>query len=920
MSIALDQPLLSLFKDTTSSADAPSVRSLLVQASATSKKLELVQTLAPSESDKDDFPEHLSNLFSDEPNRSGYVLFRLDSRAANGDWEWLCVAYQPEGAKVREKMQYTVTRTSLLAGLNEQHFLETVYATGPRDFVFPSKLRNSRKHDYQNPQQKAAGKSASEAAGIGAGGARRNFDARSKAAPDATVEARHDAQGPPSSVVSSSTRSPDAVKKDSPPVKNAQTEDAAVAAVTDRALQSAAPLTTLAQSSTAIEEPSAQTESNAADDEVEASFAPSNQGGALPPGTVEDAAIARADADEELGVKAESCPPADDVVAEQAVEESKAPEQPPTRSDVSTHSAPSTHSLSRPLVPDAETIKEHLDAPDAPVSEPQPEVTEAASDRAAVNTSAEARDSSSLNAQHRGSGSGSGTASGGKGDQRSAGDRGSGQSGPPSAPGLPKGPFKLEWSTEAEAALSGLADRVSGSSEHNFVPLATSTSGKFVDVQSPPRFVLPGDMKEAIETETSRDDGEDKLVLCVYRYPVEVDSRKVAFLYSKFPANSSAGPISSTFYTAAVDEIHQRSEKLTGLEIERENSDTSYGPYPRPNDAQAQQVTDRIKSIRYRVEEAAKQCGRSGDLPRLVAVSKLHPPSSIMAAYVQAGQRHFGENYVQELVDKAKVLPDDIRWHFVGGLQSNKGKALASIKNLWCVETLDSIKAANVLEKALASNEDRTAAQAGPLRVYLQVNTSGEDAKSGVKPLLGSDGSDEAASDLVDLATHVITACPNLQFAGLMTIGSASNSRSSSGEHITDRAQALEANPDFAKLDESRRNVVERLRTAKVSPAAGSDVYDWLSESSVAPDACIELSMGMTADFEVAIAAGSANVRIGTACFGERPASREEARKGMEAELAGGAEMESASGPTASSNPQVGEKGFSKPKRPGQKR
>ncbi len=122
----------------------------------------------------------LSKLFANDPQRSGYALYRLDSQSASGEWEWLCCSYQPDGAKIKEKMQYAITRSSLMAGLTERNFMDTIFGATPKDFLWPSKLRNSRKHDYQNPQLKTAGKPASEAAGTGVGGARRNFGSVSK--------------------------------------------------------------------------------------------------------------------------------------------------------------------------------------------------------------------------------------------------------------------------------------------------------------------------------------------------------------------------------------------------------------------------------------------------------------------------------------------------------------------------------------------------------------------------------------------------------------------------------------------------------------------------------------------------------------------------------------------------------------------
>lgn len=938
MAFLLDQPLRDLFSTTTSSVDAPSVRSLLVQSAASAKKLELVQTLGPSADDKSDFESHLSKLFSNEPTRSGYALFRLDSRAANGDWEWLCVAYQPDGAKVREKMQYTMTRTALLAGLNEQHFLDTIFASGPKDFVFPTKLRNSRKHDYQNPQQKTAGRPASEAAGTDAGGARRNFAARGQSSetsnpaplapreesqasdqkssqiPASGASAKREASSPLAALAASTSDAPPA---DSPTVDDAhlshnkQTPEQVNSNVADTKIvdeiansvpRSAAPLSAIAAAgSAAASVPSTKQEEGR---ELQGSIAPSKQDGLFPPAPQEEITAGSKAAEEELTVvNAES---ADDKQAseirEQAAQEQKAPEEPPTRASISEPPVEAEKDLSKPLVPSPETAKQKLDAPDAPITKPQPEASKTTSSESKPVFAGTASDSTPANSSSSRSNANSGSQAGGQGG---------GASTPPAAP--PKGPFALEWTAEAEAAISGLGDKVSGSAEHNFVPLFISPKSKSVEIRAPPRFVPPGDLKKSVKEEASAGVREEHLVLCLYRYPIEVNSRKVAFIYSEMPKSASVGPISSSFYAATLEGVIKHSEELSGLEIERDDVEASYGPHPRPNSSQVQEISDRINSIRYRIEGAAKACGRSKNPPRLVAVSKLHPPSSIMAAHVDAGQDHFGENYVQELVDKAKVLPESIKWHFVGGLQSNKGKALASIKNLWCVETLDSIKAANVLEKALSASEERKAAASGPLRVYLQVNTSGEEAKSGVAPLEDAAAAG-AGQELIELAEHVVKACPNLLFAGLMTIGSAANSRSNSGGTITDREQALEANPDFAKLDQSRTNIVQHLRNAKIQPAqADEQHYAQLLESDNSPDECLELSMGMTADFEVAIAAGSANVRIGTACFGERPASREEARKGMESELTASATDPP---PLASS----GDKGFAKPKRPGQKR
>ncbi|KAI0311267.1 hypothetical protein OF83DRAFT_1069111, partial [Amylostereum chailletii] len=122
--------------------------------------------------------------------------------------------------------------------------------------------------------------------------------------------------------------------------------------------------------------------------------------------------------------------------------------------------------------------------------------------------------------------------------------------------------------------------------------------------------------------------------------------------------------------------------------------DSASSTLARPSVERTAELADAIADIRARVRHA------SPGTPTLVAVSKYKPASDILACY-DAGQRDFGENYVQELVDKAGQLPADIRWHFIGTLQSNKAKLLASIPNLHTVQTVASTKAASALHKAL---------------------------------------------------------------------------------------------------------------------------------------------------------------------------------------------------------------------------
>ncbi|KAL2916154.1 hypothetical protein HK105_204245 [Polyrhizophydium stewartii] len=229
-----------------------------------------------------------------------------------------------------------------------------------------------------------------------------------------------------------------------------------------------------------------------------------------------------------------------------------------------------------------------------------------------------------------------------------------------------------------------------------------------------------------------------------------------------------------------------------------------------------QDIAANLAEIAGRVAAAVAARGDPSVQTRLVAVSKTKPASDIAAAY-ELGHRHFGEN-IQELVEKAAVLPKDIHWHFIGKrtLQSNKCKALASVPNLWVVETIDSAKKAVAMNKACEGREE-------PLSVFLQVNTSGEESKSGI-----------AASECVAVATEIVQTCTKLRLKGLMTIGAAHNVHDG-------------VNPDFELLVNCRKQIAEALG---------------LND--------LELSMGMSDDFEAAIKYGSTNVRVGSSIFGAR--------------------------------------------------
>ncbi|KAK3825368.1 MAG: cytoplasmic protein [Benniella sp.] len=240
------------------------------------------------------------------------------------------------------------------------------------------------------------------------------------------------------------------------------------------------------------------------------------------------------------------------------------------------------------------------------------------------------------------------------------------------------------------------------------------------------------------------------------------------------------------------------------------------------SEERADELVENIAGVQAQILETRQSLGDGVQEVRLVAVSKLKPSSDILAAYQRAGHRHFGENYVQELEAKSQELPVDIEWHFIGTLQSNKCKIVAAIPNLFVVETVDSEQKATALNKACVN-----VGRPEPLRIFLQVNTSGEESKSGMEP-----------GDVVNVARHVKFNCPSLRLAGLMTIGSP-NPDLENGE-----------NPDFKALNGCRTAIYEEKEL---------HISD------------LELSMGMSDDFQRAILQGSTNIRVGSTIFGSRP-------------------------------------------------
>lgn len=236
-----------------------------------------------------------------------------------------------------------------------------------------------------------------------------------------------------------------------------------------------------------------------------------------------------------------------------------------------------------------------------------------------------------------------------------------------------------------------------------------------------------------------------------------------------------------------------------------------------------------LKNVLSQIEAAVAR--RSKDLPqvtpRLVAVSKIKPVSDIVQAY-DAGQKHFGENYVNELAEKAhdpKILENckDIKWHFIGHLQTNKINKLLDSPGLYMIESVHSDKLADNINKQWPKYRKTDE----KLKVMVQVNTSAEEAKNGIEP-----------AETTVLVEHVLKNCPNLDFQGLMTIG------------IYDYDVSKGPNPDFMCLAKCRQEVCEKL---------GLDINN------------VELSMGMSTDFAHAIELGATTVRVGSLIFGARP-------------------------------------------------
>ena len=225
-------------------------------------------------------------------------------------------------------------------------------------------------------------------------------------------------------------------------------------------------------------------------------------------------------------------------------------------------------------------------------------------------------------------------------------------------------------------------------------------------------------------------------------------------------------------------------------------------------------ISGNLAHINERIRAAAEKAGRDPAAVRLVAVSKTRPAADIIAAF-QAGQTLFGENYIQELVPKLAEVPEAVQWHFIGQLQSNKVKYIAG--QVAMIHSVDRI--------SLAQEIDRQWGKLGKTcDVLIQVNISGEETKSGT--------TEAGAIQLVRECALLL----NLRVRGLMTMP-----------------------PFFDDPDAARPYFAELRRLAEA-----------IAAQQIAGVEMVELSMGMSGDFEAAIQEGATLVRVGTAIFGER--------------------------------------------------
>jgi len=225
-------------------------------------------------------------------------------------------------------------------------------------------------------------------------------------------------------------------------------------------------------------------------------------------------------------------------------------------------------------------------------------------------------------------------------------------------------------------------------------------------------------------------------------------------------------------------------------------------------------IKENYFEVNEKVRKACDRAGRNRDGVTLIAVSKTKPLEDLREAY-EAGARDFGENKVQELVDKIPQMPNDVRWHMIGHLQRNKVKYI--VDKVYMIHGVDSLRLGEEISKEAVKH-------GVTVRILIEVNVAGEDTKYGVSP-------EEAPQLAMGLSK-----LPGISLQGLMTIA----------PYVTD--------------PEENRLIFAKLRQLAVD----------ISEKNIDNVSMNVLSMGMTGDYEVAVEEGATFVRVGTGIFGER--------------------------------------------------
>ena len=225
-------------------------------------------------------------------------------------------------------------------------------------------------------------------------------------------------------------------------------------------------------------------------------------------------------------------------------------------------------------------------------------------------------------------------------------------------------------------------------------------------------------------------------------------------------------------------------------------------------------INENYEKVLNTINDVCKKCNRLTDDVSLIAVSKTKPVSALFEAY-EAGARDFGENKVQERVDKYDKLPPDIRWHMIGHLQTNKVKYIAD--KVYMIHSVDSVKLAEEISKQ-AVKAKRI------IPVLIEVNIAGEDSKFGI-----------AKDECIDFIQSV-NQLPGIAVKGLMTV------------------------PPFVENAEDNRQYFKALKQLSVD----------IMQKNI-DNVCMDfLSMGMSGDYTVAIEEGANIIRVGTSIFGER--------------------------------------------------